>query len=405
MPPHPTARSATPLATGVLAVLSVLLAAGCSGSGAPGGSVTAPSLATTTTPAASTPGSTPPDTSGTSGTGTPGSSTTAATTGAAPRPAVVTVARNLDVPWSVAFLPDGSALVTLRDEARLLHVREGARPVVLGTVAGVAPAGEGGLLGVAVSPNFARDHRAFVYYTGEHDNRVVRLTFADGKATSFTPVLTGIPKAGFHNGGRLAFGPDGYLYVTTGDAGNRPAAQDKGALGGKILRVTQDGAAAPGNPFGTRVWSYGHRNVQGIAWAPDGRMYASEFGQDTWDELNLIRPGRNYGWPVVEGRAGRAGYTDPLAQWPTSQASPSGIAVADGAVWMAALRGRSLWRIPVQGNGVGTPQRLLDGRYGRLRDVVDAGNGRLWVVTSNTFRGSPGPDDDRILDLAVSALR
>ncbi|MFC8503464.1 PQQ-dependent sugar dehydrogenase [Pedococcus sp. NPDC057267] len=405
MPPHPTVRATRALAAASAAVVALVVASGCSGSPAPDGRVTGPSLATTSAATAGTSGTTPLTGAGPSTGARPSSGTSSPTGPGASRPAVVTVAQDLDVPWSVAFLPDGSALVTLRDRAQLLHVREGSAPVVLGTVPGVAPAGEGGLLGVAVSPTFSRDHRVFVYYTGEQDNRVVRLTFTDGRATSFVPVLTGIPKAGIHNGGRLAFGPDGYLYVTTGDAGNRPAAQDKSALGGKILRVTQDGGAAPGNPFGTRVWSYGHRNVQGIAWAPDGRMYASEFGQDTWDELNLIQPGRNYGWPVVEGKAARGGYTDPLVQWPTSQASPSGIAVADGAVWMAALRGRSLWRIPLQGNGVGAPQRLLDGTYGRLRDVVDAGNGRLWVVTSNTFRGTPGPHDDRILDLAVSSLR
>jgi glucose/arabinose dehydrogenase len=141
-----------------------------------------------------------------------------------------------------------------------------------------------------------------------------------------------------------------------------------------------------------------------MAWPPDGRIYASEFGQNTWDELNLIEPGRNYGWPVVEGRAGRSGFTDPLAQWPTSDASPSGIAVAEGAVWMAALRGESLWRVPLSGNGIGTPQRLLHGKYGRLRDAVLAPDGRLWVLTSNTFRGSPGDDDDKVVALALSTL-
>jgi glucose/arabinose dehydrogenase len=133
-------------------------------------------------------------------------------------------------------------------------------------------------------------------------------------------------------------------------------------------------------------------------------MYASEFGQNTWDELNLIEPGRNYGWPVVEGRAGRSGFVDPLRQWPTSDASPSGIAWADGSIWMAALRGQSLWRIPVSGTGSGTPQRLLDGRYGRLRDVELAPDGRLWVLTGNTFRGDPAPDDDRVVAIPLSAL-
>nr|WP_240977683.1 PQQ-dependent sugar dehydrogenase [Knoellia sp. DB2414S] len=315
-----------------------------------------------------------------------------------------TVASGLDVPWGIAFLPDGSALVTLRDQARLVHVRDGAEPVTLGTIPGVQPDGEGGLLGVAVSPDYARDRRVFLSYTAAEDNRVVRLAFDGTRASRPEAILTGIPKAGNHNGGRLAFGPDGYLYVTTGDASDSARAQDRDNLGGKILRITQDGAAAPGNPFGNRVWTWGHRNVQGIAWAPDGRMYASEFGQNTWDELNLIEPGRNYGWPTVEGRAGRSGLTDPLVQWPTSEASPSGIAVADGAVWMTALRGESLWRIPLTSNGVGTPQRLLEGEYGRLRDAVLGPDGRLWVLTSNTFRGDPREGDDKVLAIPPGAL-
>lgn len=354
-----------------------------------------------------------PDTTGTvsapvvSSSASSASETTSATTTASPTSAAATatIAKDLDVPWGLAFLPDGSALVTLRDEGRLLQVRAGQPPTVLGEVPGVSPDGEGGLLGVAVSPDFASDRSIFVYFTAADDNRVVRLTFADGKATRPTVVLRGIPRAGNHNGGRLAFGPDGYLYVTTGDAGKSDRSQDKSALGGKILRITKDGKPAPGNPFGdSPVWTYGHRNVQGIAWAPDGRMFASEFGQNRWDELNLIQPGRNYGWPVVEGKAARSGFTDPLVQWATSDASPSGIAVAEGAVWMAALRGESLWRIPLTTNGVGSPERLLQGTYGRLRDAVAAPDGRLWVLTSNTFRGRPGADDDRVVALSFADL-
>ena len=367
----------------------MLLVSGCSGDD-PGatGTVSAPVVSTSPSTSASA---------------TTGPSSTTSPTNA---PATATIAQDLDVPWGLAFLPDGSALVTLRDEGRLLQVRAGQPPTVLGAVPGVRPDGEGGLLGVAVSPEFTDDHSIFVYFTAASDNRVVRLTFADGKATEPTVVLRGIPKAGNHNGGRLAFGPDGFLYVTTGDAGDSARSQDKDALGGKILRITKDGKAAPGNPFsGSPVWSYGHRNVQGIAWAPDGRMFASEFGQNTWDELNLIVPGRNYGWPVVEGRSGRSGFTDPLAQWPTSDASPSGIAVADGAVWMAALKGESLWRVPLTSNGIGTPARLLRGEYGRLRDAVTAPDGRLWVLTSNTFRGSPAADDDRVVALSLASVR
>jgi glucose/arabinose dehydrogenase len=375
-------------------VVALLLVGGCSGTGGAdaGATVSAPVLSPSTT-ATSTPS---------------GSSTTSSTpsgSASAAVPPTSTIATHLDVPWAIAFLPDGSALVTLRDKAELLHVTPGHAPQVLGRIAGVRPDGEGGLLGVAVSPGFSSDHNVFVYFTAADDNRVVRLTFTDGLPTRPTVVLRGIPKAGHHNGGRIAFGPDGYLYVTTGDAGQSERSQDKAALGGKILRITTDGKPAPGNPFGNSpVWTYGHRNVQGIAWTPDGKMYASEFGQDTWDELNRIVPGRNYGWPVVEGRAGRPQFTDPLAQWPTSDASPSGIAIVDGSVWMAALRGQSLWRIPLTANGIGTPERLLHGLYGRLRDAVAGPDGRLWVLTSNTFRGSPRSGDDRLVALNLATL-
>jgi glucose/arabinose dehydrogenase len=308
------------------------------------------------------------------------------------------------VPWGLAFLPDGTALVTLRDQGEVLLVTEGSAPVSVGRVPGVEPDGEGGLLGIAVSPAFASDRTVFAYLTSRDDNRVIRMTL-DGSTLKPGPVIVrGIAKAGNHDGGRLAFGPDGYLYISTGDAGQRDPAQDKGSLSGKILRVTRDGSPAPGNPFpGSRVWSLGHRNVQGMAWTRAGTMYASEFGQNTWDELNRIEPGRNYGWPVVEGIAHRAGFTDPILQWPTADASPSGIAVgADGAVYMAALRGQSLWRIPLGSNGnAGRPARLLQEEYGRLRTVVSATDGRLWLVTSNTFRGTPHPGDDRIIALRL----
>ncbi|WP_127130183.1 sorbosone dehydrogenase family protein [Georgenia sp. SYP-B2076] len=322
-----------------------------------------------------------------------------------PAPARV-VASGLDVPWGLAFLPDGSALVTLRNRGEVLQIREGQPPRSLGRVAGVAAQGEGGLLGVAVSPGFARDGAVFVYLTAADDNRVVRLHLAGGVPTPEAVIVEGIPRAGNHNGGRLAFGPDGYLYIATGDAGEPSRAQDTGSLGGKILRVDADGRPAPGNPFGNRVWSLGHRNVQGMAWDADGRMFASEFGQDTWDELNLIEPGANYGWPEVEGNGGPARFTDPLVQWPTDDASPSGIAVADGAVYLAALRGESLWRVPLVPGGdvVGKPERLLEGTYGRLRTVVTDDAGDLWVVTSNTFRGDPRPGDDRVVVLDPAAL-
>ena len=327
----------------------------------------------------------------------------------------VVVASGLHVPWGLALLPDGSALVTLRDRGEVLRVREGAAPVSLGEVPGVFPGGEGGLLGIAVAPDGGdADPLVYVYLTTQRDNRVLRMRLEGDALVEDRVILEGIPRGQNHNGGRLAFGPDGYLYVTTGDAGQARHAQDPGSLGGKILRVDGDGGVPPDNPDpGSPVWSLGHRNVQGLAWGPDGRLFASEFGQNTWDELNLVVPGGNYGWPTVEGIGERAGFTDPLVQWPTSDASPSGIAVAEGAVWLAALRGESLWRVPLgddEGGGdnadgaTGEPERLLEGEYGRLRTVVADDAGALWLLTSNTFRGDPAPDDDRLVVLAPEAL-
>ncbi|MBB4982846.1 MULTISPECIES: PQQ-dependent sugar dehydrogenase [Streptomyces] len=314
-----------------------------------------------------------------------------------------TLTEGLKSPWGLAELPGGDLLVSSRDERTITRVdgRTGAK-TLLGTVPGVVPGGEGGLLGLAV-----RDGRVYAYMTTASDNRIVRMRYGGGKGDRLgppEPVLTGIPKGFVHNGGRIAFGPDGMLYAGTGETGRTGLAQDRSSLGGKILRMTPEGRPAPGNPFpGSVVYSYGHRNVQGLAWDPQGRLWASEFGQDTWDELNLIEPGRNYGWPVVEGRAGRAGFVDPVAQWPTSEASPSGIAYARGAIWMAALRGERLWRVPLSGaERSGEPEAFLKGGYGRLRTVLAAGGDRLWLVTSETdTRGTPGPGDDRILRLEV----
>ncbi|GGB85532.1 hypothetical protein GCM10011314_26550 [Knoellia flava] len=308
------------------------------------------------------------------------------------------------MPWAVAFLPGGDALVTLRDEGEVVRVSPTGRRTTVGTVPGVDPGGEGGLLGVAVSPTFAEDSTVHLYLTSADDNRVVRTTLGAGGFGPMTPVLTGIPKARNHNGGRIAWGPDGFLYVATGDAAQPDRAQDRSNLGGKILRVTADGKPAPGNPVaGSPMWSMGHRNVQGLAWGADGTMYASEFGQNTWDELNVITAGANYGWPEVEGIEQREGFVAPVAQWSTDDASPSGIAVgADGAVYMAALRGESLWKVPVSGpRRTGEPVRLLENRFGRLRDAVTAPDGTLWVLTSNTFRGDPRSGDDRVLRVPV----
>ena len=219
------------------------------------------------------------------------------------------------------------------------------------------------------------------------------------------PILTGIPVNSFHDGGRIKFGPDGMLYISTGDAGDTENSQDRGSLGGKILRIEPDGSIPKDNPFaGNPVYSYGHRNVEGLAWDAEGQLYASEFGQNTWDELNVITPGGNYGWPQAEGNdGGGEGLVAPIAQWSTSDASPSGIAVgADGAVYLAALRGQSLWKVSVDGaQRRGEPVRLLRETYGRVRDVVAAPDGTLWILSNNTFRGDPRSGDDRVVRVPV----
>ena len=316
-----------------------------------------------------------------------------------PAPTVIgTVATNLAAPWGLAFLPDGSALVSERNSARIKRI-SGGWTTTVGTVPGVAPAGEGGLLGIAVAPTFGTDRYLYAYFTSAGDNRVVRMRYTTGLGTPEV-IVSGIPKSTVHNGGRLAFGPDGMLYIATGDGGQTANAQNLSSLGGKILRVTPSGAAAPGNPFsGSRVWSLGHRNVQGLAFDTGGRLWASEFGQNTWDELNLIRAGRNYGWPIVEGRAGNPSYVDPVVQWSPAEASPSGVAFARDTVWLAALRGQRLWAVPVLSGALnGSPVASFTGTYGRLRAVAAAPDGSLWLMTNNTDgRGTPRPGDDRIL--------
>jgi glucose/arabinose dehydrogenase len=317
------------------------------------------------------------------------------------RPEVV--ATGLEVPWGLAFLPDGSALVAERVRARILRVQPGRQPVEVARVPGVAPAGEGGLLGIALSPTFATDNLVYAYFTASGDNRIVRFPLDDPAAQQ--PILTGLPKGTIHNGGRIAFGPDGNLYAGAGDAGQTANAQNRNSLGGKILRMRPDGGVPPGNPFGTVVYSLGHRNVQGLAWDGAGRLYATEFGQDTFDEVNLITAGGNYGWPTVEGRADDPRFINPIVVWTTDEASPSGAAIANGTLFAAALRGTRLWLVPLDGNGgAGTPAPELQGTFGRLRTVEVAPDGTLWVATSNRDgRGSPTATDDRIIRFPATA--
>jgi glucose/arabinose dehydrogenase len=305
------------------------------------------------------------------------------------------VASGLVIPWSIAFLPSGRALITERDSARILELQSNGELVERKKIADARPTGEGGLLGIAVSPSYDTDGYVYAYYTTETDNRITRFRFDDSPERV---LLAGIPKASNHDGGRLAFGPDGMLYATTGDAGEKDRAQDGESLAGKILRLNPDGSIPTDNPSSiSPMYSKGHRNVQGLAWDEQGRLWASEFGQNTTDELNLIEPGNNYGWPDCEGLCDKDGMTNPSATWPTSDASPSGLAFWKGDLYMAALKGKRLWRIPVTAAGAGTPQALFNDTFGRLRAVAATPEGKLWISTSNRDgRGDPKPEDDHI---------
>ncbi|KAF1041998.1 MAG: Quinoprotein glucose dehydrogenase B [Herbaspirillum frisingense] len=307
------------------------------------------------------------------------------------------IATGLDAPWSIAFFGN-TPLVSERNSARVLALDGNGKGRQVAKIAGVNGRGEGGLLGIAVHGAYL-----YAYFTAGAENRIERYRIegkdADLKLGAGEKIFGGIPSASYHNGGRLAFGPDGMLYATTGDAGEKSRAQDLKSLGGKILRMTPEGRVPRDNPFpGSYVYSYGHRNVQGLAWAGDGTMYASEFGENTWDELNLIRPGGNYGWPEVEGKGGHPGFIDPIQQWPTAEASPSGMAILGGHIYIASLRGQRLRKIPL--SAPGTAAELYVRQYGRLRDAVVTPDDKLWILTNNTDgRGQARAGDDRILSV------
>ncbi len=390
----------TRLAAALAASVAAALLAACSDSGDPDALGTPPSEPQPSTVTAE------PGPSGSSG--SPGSSAPPDESESGPvRPRVTrTVASGLEVPWGVTFLPDGSALVGERDSTRVLSVAPGGRVREVGRVEAAAPQGEAGLLGLAASPSYAENRTVFAYVSTDSDNRVVRFTVENGRMGEVEPVLTGIPNGFIHDGGRLLFADDGTLFVSTGETGEPDLAQDVDSLGGKILHITTEGEPAPDDPRdGSPVWTMGHRNVQGLAFDDQGRLWATEFGQNTWDELNRITKGRNYGWPLYEGRGegpGSEDYRDPYVTWRTSEASPSGLAYLDGSLWAGALRGERLWQVPVTDDGVGEPHGWFVGEHGRLRTVTATPDGTLWVTTSNRDgRGRPGPGDDKILEISL----
>ncbi|MFE0750457.1 PQQ-dependent sugar dehydrogenase [Gordonia sp. NPDC058843] len=365
------------LGAGLLGVTGTTLLVGCAGD----------EDAATTPPGGS-------DRSVPTGTGTDGAS-------------VETVASGLNVPWALAFLPGGDALATQRDDATVVRVSPTGEVRTVGEFGDAAPRGEGGLQGIAMAPG--DESAVFVYYTTASDNRLVRLEFDGTRFTRSRTLISGLDAAYNHHGGALAFGPDGSLFVAVGDAAVPEVAQDVTALNGKILRVDRDGRPWPGNPFGNEVYSYGHRNVEGLAFDGTGRLWASEFGQNRRDELNLIRSGGNYGWPEVEGDSADPRFVAPATTWTTQEASPAGLAIIGDRAYMAALRGQRLWEIPLTGSpgsaageSVGEPVDRFVDDFGRLRLVAAAPDGSLWFGTSNTDgRGRPTDDDDRLFRMRI----
>ena len=326
------------------------------------------------------------------------------------------VASGLQIPWEVGFLPDGRLLVSERP-GRLLVIGEDRQII---EISGVRHIGEGGLLGFALHPDFEKNRLVYLYLTSQENgqivNRVERYRLDGTTLSQREVILTGIRGASNHDGGRIAFGPDGMLYIGTGDAEQSQSAQDTNSLNGKILRVNDDGSIPADNPFGNAVFSYGHRNVQGLAWDDEGRLWATEHGRSGvlsgLDELNLIERGRNYGWPEIQGDEERMGMVRPVIHSGNETWAPSGAqylpaqAGVEESIFFAGLRGESLYEAKVEGGRVISFTRHLRGEYGRLRTVRLGPDGYLYLTTSNRDgRGKAQSDDDRIIRIHPRVLR
>ena len=337
---------------------------------------------------------------------------------------VETVIGGLDTVWDMIWAPDGSMWFSERGGRISRLDLTGRTRTTVGEVPNVLESGEAGLMGIALHPDFPdvpMVYAAHSYDTGDGiGNRLIRMRLQNGSLGPPETLLDGLAGRRNHDGSRIAFGPDGFLYMTMGDAGSRPFSQDMGSLNGKILRLTEDGAPAPGNPFGDHIWSLGHRNPQGLVFHPNRMLYSAEHGSGDEDELNLIEAGRNYGWPTLEGfcntREEEAycaanDVVEPLYSWSRTV----GIAGAEvyegdaiegwnGDILAVSLRGESLYHISLSGDGrrALSAETILAGEYGRLRDVLVGPAGEIYLATSNRDgRGEPASNDDRILKLTL----
>ncbi len=345
-------------------------------------------------------------------------------------PLTTIIAANLDTPWGIVFLPKPtsgeirqSMLVTER-RGTIRLINDGKlNPLPVATIAAVREVGEGGLMGIALHPKFSINNFVYLYYTysganGNTLNRVVRMTYEHKTLTKEQIIVNAIPGAANHNGGRIKFGPDNYLYIGTGDAQAPSEAQNTNSLAGKILRVTDSGQPAPDNPFGdapdkpgnSMVYSYGHRNVQGLTWDSTGQLWATEHGpsgtQSGNDEINRILRGENYGWPNVQGDQVEDGMIPPVRHSGRTETwAPGGAAYYKGSVFFVGLRGETLYEAVVKEFKVSEIKRHFKGEFGRLRDVVVGPDNMVYVTTSNQDgRGTPSSNDDRIIRINPSNL-
>lgn len=320
------------------------------------------------------------------------------------------VAEDLDIPWEIAFLPNGDLLITERS-GNLLRLGQDKSSIA---IQGVTHIGEGGLLGLALHPNFEQNSTIYLYLTsqisGSITNRVESYTLNGNVLDNRKVILDGIPGAVNHDGGRIEFGPDGHLYITTGDAGDPQSAQDIQSLAGKILRLTAEGAIPADNPFQSPVYSYGHRNPQGLAWDDQGRLWSTEHGRSGFgsgfDELNLIEAGKNYGWPVIQGDETREGMQVPVIHSGASTTwAPGDVAFTQGSLYFSGLRGASLYAFSLEEDVVDRFMTYFEDEYGRLRAVRLGPDGHLYMTTSNQDgRGQPQEGDDKLLRINLAWL-
>jgi len=314
------------------------------------------------------------------------------------------IADNLQIPWEIVFLPDGDLLVTERPGTLKIIGKEGR----VYTIDGVEHVGEGGLLGLVLHPQFQENHWIYLYFTTRNGesltNRVERYRFKENRLSEKKSIIDNIPGASYHDGGRITFGPDGYLYITTGDAGSSNLAQDINSLAGKILRLKDDGSIPPDNPFGNAVYSYGHRNSQGLAWDDQGQLWATEHGRSGIDELNLIEKGKNYGWPIIQGDETRVGMESPVAQSGSNETwAPAGLAFWDNSLFFGGLRGEALYEAKIINDKQVDLIIHFRNEFGRIRAVILGPDGYLYITTSNTDgRGDPYPNDDKIIRINPS---